>query len=107
VQQVSEVFGLWRHITHCRLSLRKTGLQASQSRPALSFSSERKKFPSEKMNLPSEEKKPHALNLPKISAGYMSERVSTERFRGITGLSLPWWENKNTVRKIAELMQWN
>jgi outer membrane protein TolC len=47
------------------------------------------------------EKLQRALNLPKISAGYMSERVSTERFQGITvGLSIPLWENKNTVRKI-------
>lgn len=41
------------------------------------------------------------LNLPKISAGYLSEKVLTERFQGITiGLSIPLWENKNTVRRI-------
>jgi outer membrane protein TolC len=41
-----------------------------------------------------------SLNLPKISAGYMSERVLTERFQGITvGISIPLWENKNTVRQ--------
>jgi outer membrane protein TolC len=42
-----------------------------------------------------------SLNLPKISLGYMSERVLTEQFRGITaGISIPLWENKNTVRKL-------
>jgi outer membrane protein TolC len=41
-----------------------------------------------------------SMNLPKISAGYMSEKVLTERFQGITvGLSIPLWENKNTVRQ--------
>ena len=46
------------------------------------------------------EKLQRSLNLPKISAGYMSEKVLTERFQGITlGISLPLWENKNTVRQ--------
>lgn len=39
-----------------------------------------------------------AMNLPKLSAGYMSESVSGERFNGISvGFSVPLWENKNTV----------
>jgi outer membrane protein TolC len=47
------------------------------------------------------EKLQRSLNLPKISAGYMSEKVLTERFQGITvGLSIPLWENKNTLRQI-------
>jgi outer membrane protein TolC len=47
------------------------------------------------------EKLQRSLNLPKISAGYMSEKVLTERFQGITvGLSIPLWGNKNTVRQI-------
>jgi outer membrane protein TolC len=47
------------------------------------------------------EKLQRSLNLPKISAGYMSEKVLTERFQGVTvGLSIPLWENKNTVRQI-------
>jgi outer membrane protein TolC len=47
------------------------------------------------------EKLQRALNLPKISAGYMSEKVLTERFQGVTiGLSIPLWGNKNTVRQI-------
>lgn len=40
-----------------------------------------------------------ALSLPKFHAGYMSEKVVGERFQGITvGLSIPLWENKNTVK---------
>jgi len=39
-----------------------------------------------------------ALSLPKISAGYMSEKMIGEHFQGITlGVSIPLWENKNTV----------
>lgn len=40
-----------------------------------------------------------ALSLPKLKAGYMSEQVTEETFRGISvGISLPLWENKNTVK---------
>ena len=47
------------------------------------------------------EKLQHSLNLPKFSAGYMSEKVMTEQFHGITlGVSIPLWENKNTVKRI-------
>ena len=43
-----------------------------------------------------------ALSLPKTSAGYMSENRTGEHFQGITaGVSIPLWENKNTV-KYAE-----
>ena len=39
-----------------------------------------------------------ALGLPKLHAGYMSEKVLGEHFRGITaGVSIPLWENKNRV----------
>jgi hypothetical protein len=41
------------------------------------------------------------MNLPKISAGYMSEKILTEQFQGVTlGLSIPLWENKNSVRQV-------
>jgi outer membrane protein TolC len=41
-----------------------------------------------------------AANLPTISAGYMSERVVGQNFRGVTvGMSIPLWENKNRVRQ--------
>jgi len=40
-----------------------------------------------------------ALNLPKISAGYTSERVSGTTFQGVSvGVSIPLWEGKNTVK---------
>jgi outer membrane protein TolC len=49
-----------------------------------------------------------SLNLPKISAGYMSEKVLTEQFQGvILGVSVPLWENKNTVKRIKAQSQAN
>ncbi len=43
-----------------------------------------------------------AMSLPKLKAGYMSEGLFGTRFQGFTvGLSIPLWENKNTV-KYAE-----
>jgi Outer membrane protein len=46
------------------------------------------------------EKLQRSMNLPKISTGYMSEKVLTEHFQGvIVGVSIPLWENKNTVKK--------
>ncbi|NQU35227.1 MAG: TolC family protein [Bacteroidetes bacterium] len=42
-----------------------------------------------------------AMSLPKIDAGYMSERIVGEQFQGIVvGLSIPLWENKNTVKYV-------
>lgn len=39
-----------------------------------------------------------AQNLPKLSTGYMSEKVVGEQFQGITlGISIPLWENKNAI----------
>lgn len=46
-----------------------------------------------------EEKLNRALSLPKFSAGYMSEAVIGDQFQGVTlGMSIPLWENKNTVK---------
>lgn len=40
-----------------------------------------------------------AMSLPKFHAGYMSENVVVEQFRGVTvGVTIPLWENKNTVK---------
>lgn len=40
-----------------------------------------------------------ALNFPKLSTGYTSERVSGTTFQGISvGVSIPLWEGKNTVK---------
>ncbi|HYQ57888.1 MAG TPA: TolC family protein [Draconibacterium sp.] len=44
-----------------------------------------------------------AQSMPKINAGYMSEKVIGEGFQGVTvGVSIPLFENKNTV-KYAKL----
>ncbi len=40
-----------------------------------------------------------AMSLPKFKTGYMSENVTGQKFQGISfGVSLPLWENKNTVK---------
>ncbi|MDR0559391.1 MAG: TolC family protein [Prevotellaceae bacterium] len=40
-----------------------------------------------------------AQSLPKFSAGYTSERIAGTTLQGIgAGISIPLWENKNTVR---------
>jgi outer membrane protein TolC len=40
-----------------------------------------------------------ALSLPKLTAGYMSETVAGQQFKGITmGMSIPLWENRNKVK---------
>jgi outer membrane protein TolC len=45
------------------------------------------------------EKLSKAMNMPKLSTGYMSEKTAAEHFQGITvGISIPLWENKNTVK---------
>jgi len=39
------------------------------------------------------------VGLPKLSAGYMMEKVVGQSFKGITlGVSIPLWENKNSVK---------
>ncbi|KGN80251.1 transporter [Porphyromonas cangingivalis] len=40
-----------------------------------------------------------AMGLPSFSAGYASEKVGQEDFKGISvGITIPLWENKNKVR---------
>jgi outer membrane protein TolC len=54
------------------------------------------------------EKLQRSLNLPKLSAGYMSEKTTAEHFQGLTvGLSIPLWQNKNTVKRIRAQAQAN
>ncbi|MDR0683058.1 MAG: TolC family protein [Dysgonamonadaceae bacterium] len=54
------------------------------------------------------EKLRRSLNLPKFSAGYMSEKVLTEHFQGITvGISVPLWENKNVIKQAKAQTQAN
>jgi len=41
-----------------------------------------------------------AMSLPKFSAGYTSEALTDEKFQGVmVGMSIPLWENKNTVKE--------
>jgi outer membrane protein TolC len=45
------------------------------------------------------EKLKRAMSLPRFSAGYMSEALIGDQFQGLTvGMSIPLWENKNTVK---------
>lgn len=40
-----------------------------------------------------------SMNLPRLEAGYMSEKTVGEQFRGLVmGFSLPLWENRNKTR---------
>lgn len=51
--------------------------------------------------LQKQEKLNQAQSLPKFQAGYMSEKVVGQQFQGVTvGVSIPLWENKNTVRYV-------
>ena len=46
------------------------------------------------------EKLNHAMGLPKLLAGYMSEKVVGEHYQGVTvGMSIPLWENKNRIKQ--------
>jgi outer membrane protein TolC len=41
-----------------------------------------------------------ALSLPKLSAGFVDERILGEKLQGLTvGVSIPLWENKNTIKQ--------
>lgn len=53
------------------------------------------------------EKLQRSMNLPRISVGYVSEKVQTaEHFQGAAiGLSIPLFENKNTVKQIKARTQ--
>lgn len=67
--------------------------QAEQSNPALAALKQAVEASQREIQLS------RALSLPKFHAGYMSEKVANEQFQGIAvGLSIPLWENKNTVK---------
>ena len=47
-----------------------------------------------------------AMGLPTLSAGYASEKVANEDFRGISvGITIPLWENKNRVKHAKTAMR--
>jgi outer membrane protein TolC len=67
--------------------------QAEQNNPTLSALKQEVEASQREIQLS------RALSLPKFNAGYMSEKVANEQFQGIAvGLSIPLWENKNTVK---------
>ncbi|HBS86283.1 MAG TPA: transporter [Bacteroidales bacterium] len=46
-----------------------------------------------------QEKLTFAMGLPKLNAGYKSEKVLGEKFQGVSvGISIPLWENRNEVK---------
>lgn len=68
-------------------------LQAEQSNPLLNWLKKEIELSQKQTDLNK------SLSLPKFQAGYMSESVVAQDFKGITiGLSIPLWENKNTVK---------
>ena len=68
-------------------------VQAEQNNPVL-------KWLKQEIELRQKQEKLNtALSLPKLQAGYMSEKVVGEHFQGISlGISIPLYENKNAVK---------
>lgn len=67
--------------------------QAEQSNPLLNWLKKEMESTEKQVGLN------RAMSLPKLKAGYMSESVVGQEFKGVTvGLSIPLWENKNTVK---------
>jgi len=68
-------------------------VQAEQSNPLLNWLKKEVELTQKQISLNK------ALSMPKFQTGYMSESVIGQDFKGITvGLSIPLWENKNTVK---------
>lgn len=68
-------------------------LQAEQNNPALLW------LKKEIEIMEMQKKLNNSMNLPKLSAGFLNEKVVGQQFQGITaGVSIPLWENKNTVK---------
>lgn len=68
-------------------------LQARQQNPSLQWLLKEAEISQRQVKLQ------RAMSLPSFSVGYASEELPHERFRGVVvGMSIPLWENKNTVR---------
>lgn len=68
--------------------------EAETKIPALQYIFKQKKIAEQEVKLNS------ALALPKFSAGYASEKVVGEWYKGVAvGISIPLWENKNKVKQ--------
>lgn len=68
--------------------------QAAQQNPVLAYAKQEIEVSKQQLSLNK------TMNLPSLSAGYMSEKVVGEQFQGITlGISIPLWENKNRIKQ--------
>ena len=68
-------------------------IQAEQSNPLLNWLKKEIEISQKQVSMN------RALSLPKLQAGYMSESIVGQEFQGVTvGLSIPLWENKNTIK---------
>jgi len=68
-------------------------VQAEQSNPLLNWLKKEIEINQKQVSLNK------ALSLPKLQAGYMSERIIGQDFKGVTlGVTIPMWENKNTIK---------
>jgi len=68
-------------------------MQAEQNSPLLNWLKKEIEINEQQLHLDK------AMNLPKIQAGYMLEKVVGQEFQGVTlGLSIPLWENKNKYK---------
>lgn len=69
-------------------------LQAGQSNPLLNWLKKEVELSQKQISLNK------ALSMPKFQTAYMSESVIGQEFKGITlGMSIPLWENKNTLKQ--------
>jgi hypothetical protein len=67
--------------------------QAEQSNPLLNWLKKEVELTQKQISLNK------TLSVPKFRAGYMSESLVGQDFKGVTvGLSIPLWENKNMVK---------
>jgi len=68
--------------------------QAAQQNPVLAYARQEIEISRQQLSLSK------TMNLPTLSAGYMSEKVVGERFQGLSlGITIPLWENKNRVKQ--------
>ncbi len=75
------------------LDFEKWYLQAEQSNPLFNWLIKEIELSQKQVSLNK------SMSLPKLQAAYMSESVVGESFKGVTvGVSIPLWENKNTVK---------
>jgi outer membrane protein TolC len=76
------------------LSFESWYAEAGQKNPVLSYVKQEIEVSKKQLSLS------RAMSLPALTAGYMSEKVTGQRYQGLSvGISIPLWENKNRVRQ--------